>query len=159
MRLKIPAVMAAVIFTAMTAGYFAITVAAETVPPIPPIPAGAETRITPPDPKLPAEIRVFCGEWSLEKWVSTRAQTVRLSKLYVTRVYADKAEVLYGCGDSLLSPSKQFWFQGIATLRKEDRGMVMVIDVNGSLLRFWMEGEKLVGVNPFLAGISFSKVR
>ena len=129
------------------------------MPPIPPVPAGAETRISPPDPKLSEEVRAFCGEWSEEKWVSTRGQTVRLSKLYVTRVYADKAEVLYGCGDSLLSPSKQFWFQGFATLRKEGKGMVMVIDVNGSLLRFWIEGGKLVGVNPFLAEISMRKIR
>jgi len=155
MKLKISAVVAAVMLMAMVTGY----VLADTVPPIPPVPAGAETRITPADPKLPAEIRAFCGEWSQEKWVSRRGQTVRLSKLYVTRVYADKAEVLYGCGDSLLSSSKQFWFQGIGTLRREDRGVVMVLDVNGSLLRFWIEGGKLVGLNPFMAEISFSKIR
>jgi hypothetical protein len=135
------------------------SVIAEEMTPLKPIPAGVNTTITTPAPSLPQEIRDFCGEWGEGKWVSGTNKPVRLAKMFITKVSADQAEVLYGCGDSLLSPSQAFWFQGVGQFRKEDKRVVMVLVVNNSLHRFWIENGKLVGLNPLLAKITLSKVR
>ena len=135
-----------------------IVIAAE-MSPLKPFPSGTNTTITTPAPSLPQEIRDFSGEWGEGKWVSRANKPVRLAKMFITKVSADQAEVLYGCGDSLLSPSQAFWFQGVGQFRKEDKGVVMVLVVNDNLHRFWIKNGKLVGLNPFLAEITLSKVR
>jgi hypothetical protein len=136
-----------------------VSVIAAEMPPLKPIPAGAHTTITTPAPSLSQDIRDFCGEWGEGKWVSKSNKPVRLAKMFITKVSVDQAEVLYGCGDSLLSPSQAFWFQGVGQFRKEDKRVVMVLVVNGNLHRFWMENGKLVGLNPLLAEITLSKIR
>jgi hypothetical protein len=143
----------------MVLNVLADSVIAAEMPPLKPIPGGVNTTIATPAPSLPQEIRDFCGEWGEGKWVSSTNKPVRLAKMFITKVSADQAEVLYGCGDSLLSPSQAFWFQGVGKFRKEDKRVVMVLVVNDNLHRFWIENGKLVGVNPFLAAITLSKVR
>jgi hypothetical protein len=132
---------------------------ADSAPSLLALPRGATTQIYAPDSSLPQEVRSFSGEWSEEKWISPTNKTVRTAKLYVLKVQADGAEVLYGCGDSLLTASKAFWFQGNASFRKEGDRLVMILSVNNNIHRFWIEDGKLVGRNPFMAEINMRKIR
>jgi hypothetical protein len=146
-----------VIMAVIVALWSVIPGMAESLPPLPPLPG--PVILVPPNASLKKEIQDFCGEWSEAIWTSKSNKQVRVAKLIVTKVDKDTAEILYGCGDSLLSPSKAFWFQGIAQLRKEGERTVMIFSVNDNLHRFWLENGKLIGRNPLLAEITMNKIR